>query len=90
VAPGSDLKFAAVFEVLPEVKVGEVEKFQIDRPVADITDADIDAMLQTMRRQQDKNLPVQRASVKGDRVTVDFLGLPDGVALPVVKARTCR
>jgi trigger factor len=80
VAPGSDLKFAAVFEVLPEIKVGEVEKFQVERPVADITDADIDAMLQTMRRQQIKYQPVERASVKGDRVTVDFLGRLDGVA----------
>lgn len=79
-APGGDLKFAAVFEVLPDVTVGAVEKYQIERPVATITEADIDAMLESMRRQRISYQPVERASIKGDRVTVDFLGRLDGVA----------
>jgi trigger factor len=78
--PGSDLKFAAVFEVLPEVTVGAVEGYEIQRSVATITDTDIDAMLESMRKQQVKYLPVDRASTKGDRVTVDFLGKLEGVA----------
>ena len=81
VEPGSDLKFAAVFEVLPEVtRQAGGRSSQIERPVADITEADVDAMLESMRRQRVKYQPVERASVKGDRVTVDFLGRLDGVA----------
>ncbi len=80
IEPGSDLKFAAVFEVLPEITVGAVEGYQIQRAVAEISEADIDAMLESMRRQQVRYLPVERASVSGDRVTVDFLGRLDGVA----------
>jgi trigger factor len=80
IEPGSDLKFAAVFEVLPEITVGAVEGYEFQRPVAAITETDIDAMLESMRRQQVKYVPVDRASIKGDRVTVDFLGKLDGVA----------
>lgn len=80
IEPGSDLKFAALFEVLPDITVGAVEGYEFQRAVAQITDADIDAMLESMRKQQIKYLPVERASIKGDRVTVDFLGKLDGVA----------
>ena len=80
IEPGSDLKFAALFEVLPDITVGAVEGYEFQRAVATISDADIDAMLESMRKQQIKYLPVERASIKGDRVTVDFLGKLDGVA----------
>jgi trigger factor len=80
IEPGSDLKFAAVFEVLPEIAVGAVDGYEVQRPVATISEADIDAMLESMRKQQIKYVPVDRASIKGDRVTVDFLGKLDGVA----------
>ncbi len=43
--PGNDLKFAAVIEVLPEVTVKPVDALEIERPVAEVTEADIDAML---------------------------------------------
>ncbi|MEO8307131.1 MAG: trigger factor [Pseudomonadota bacterium] len=77
---GSDLKFAALFEVLPEFTVGAVEGYDIKRSVAGITETDIDAMLESMRKQQVKYVPVERPSISGDRVTVDFLGRLDGVA----------
>jgi trigger factor len=80
VSPGQDLKFAAVFEVLPEVAVNPVTTLEIERPVAQINDADIDAMLESMRRQRVSYAPVERAAVKGDRVVVDFAGRVDGVA----------
>ena len=89
--PGNDLKFAAVFEVLPEVTVGAGGRLMnSSAPSAAITETDIDAMLESMRRQQVKYVPVDRASIKGDRVTVDFLGRSMALPLPVAKARTCR
>ncbi|MEO8316532.1 MAG: trigger factor, partial [Pseudomonadota bacterium] len=80
IAPDADLKFAAVFEVLPEVTINPVAALEIERPVAQITEADIDAMLDSMRRQRVTYEPVDRAAAKGDRVMVDFAGRVDGVA----------
>jgi trigger factor len=79
VAPGSDLKFAAVFEVLPEVSLKPVEDLAIERTVAEVTEADVDAMIESMRKQRVDYKEVARASQSGDRVTADFLGRVDGV-----------
>jgi len=80
IEPGVDLKFAAVLEVLPEVTVAPVENVAVERPVADITDADVDAMLESMRKQRVTYAAVERAAQQGDRVVVDFAGRTGGVA----------
>ena len=80
IEPGNDLKFAAVFEVMPEVSVKPVDDLAISRPTTEVTEADIDAMIESMRRQRVTYSPVDRAAQKGDRVTVDFAGRVDGVA----------
>ncbi len=80
VAPGADLKFAAVIEVLPEVTVAPLQKVEIERPVAQIADSDVDAMLESMRKQRVTYAVVERAAQKDDRVVVDFAGRSDGVA----------
>lgn len=80
IEPGADLKFAAVIEVMPEVVVKPVAQVNIERPKADITDADVDAMLDSMRRQRVTYTAVERAAQKGDRVLVDFAGRSGGVA----------
>ena len=80
IEPGDDLKFAAVFEVMPEVNVKPVEDLAIERPTSEVTEADIDAMLESMRRQRVTYSAVERAAQKGDRVVVDFAGRVDGVA----------
>jgi trigger factor len=76
--PGSDLKYAAVFEVLPEVSVKPFEEIAVERPTAKVTEADIDAMLESMRRQRPVFTPVERAAQTTDRVTVDYDGRIDG------------
>jgi trigger factor len=80
IGPEADLKFAAVFEVLPEVVVNPVDALEIERPVASITDADVDAMLESMRRQRITYAATDRAAARDDRVVVDFAGRADGVA----------
>jgi trigger factor len=76
--PGTDLKYAAVFEVLPEVRVKPTGDMQIERPVAAVTEADIDAMIESMRRQRPVYTAVERAARDTDRVTVDYSGSIDG------------
>jgi len=79
VAPGKDLKFAAVFEVMPDVALKPVEDLAVERTVTDVTDADVDAMIESMRRQRVEYREVSRPSQASDRVTADFLGRVDGV-----------
>jgi trigger factor len=78
VAPGTELRYAAVFEVLPEVKVQPLEGFSIERPTATIVDADVDEMLESMRRQKPVFTVVERAAREGDRVIIDYEGRIDG------------
>ena len=77
-APGAELKFAAVFEVMPEVQVKPPEEAEIARPSAQVTDADIDAMVESMRRQRPEFTAVERPAEETDRVTIDYTGLMDG------------
>ena len=76
--PGADLKYAAVFEVLPEVKLLPVTEIAIERPVASVADHDLGAMLETLRKQRPVFNEVARAAASNDRVTVDFTGTIDG------------
>jgi trigger factor len=74
IAPGSDLKFAATFEVLPEIQVKSPERIAIERPSATVEEGDIDAMLESMRRQRPAFAAVDRPAHETDRVTVDYTG----------------
>ena len=77
--PGADLKYAAVFEVLPEVKLAPLSEINIERPVASVADKDLDAMIDTLRKQRPVFNEVARAAAATDRVTVDFIGKIEGV-----------
>jgi len=78
--PGGDLKYAAVFEVLPEVKLQPISEISVEKPVASVTDADLDAMIDTLRKQRPSFVEAARAAAANDRVTVSFKGTIDGVA----------
>ncbi len=74
---GADLKFRATFEVFPEVELKGLD-FSIDKPVAEVTDQDIDTMVENLRKQRPIFAAVDRESRDTDRVTVDFEGKLDG------------
>jgi trigger factor len=76
--PGADLKYAAVFEVLPEVKLQPIADLTIEKPVASVSDTDLEAMIDTLRKQRPVFNEVPRAAAVNDRVTVDFVGKIDG------------
>jgi trigger factor len=77
-APGEDLKYRAVFEVFPEVILKDVDGLAVNRPVAEVAEADIEAMVQNLREQRPGFDVVERESQEGDRVTMDFEGVIDG------------
>lgn len=74
------LEFTAVFEVYPEIKLGDLSSVEIERPVLEVGDAEMDNTLNVLRKQRVRFDPVDRAAAAGDRVTIDFLGKKDGVA----------
>ncbi|MGH8290387.1 MAG: trigger factor [Steroidobacteraceae bacterium] len=77
-APGSDLKYAATFEVMPEIQVKPPATIAIERPSATVEEGDIDAMLESMRRQRPLFTAVERPARETDRVTVDYTGRVGG------------
>src|SRR6202035_3772797 len=76
---GQDLKYVATFEVFPEVVLQPLESLQVDRLTAEVSESDIDAMIERLRKQQMKYVAVTRAAAGGDKVTIDFEGAIDGV-----------
>jgi trigger factor len=79
---GQDLKYVATFEVLPEVALQPFESLELDRVTAEVTDSDVDTMIERLRKQQLKYSPVERPAAAGDKVTIDFSGTIDGVSFP--------
>jgi trigger factor len=63
---------------MPEVELKGLDKIKIERPVVDIGDADVDAMIEKLREQKAEWEPVDRKSKDGDRVVCDFSGTLDG------------
>ena len=79
-ANDATFEFVATFEIYPEFTVGDLSSLAIERPQTAVSEADVDQTVETLRKQRVKFEPATRASAKGDRVTVDFVGKIDGVA----------
>src|SRR4051812_37579361 len=79
-APEGELTFDAVFEVYPEVKIGELSEAEVERIGSDVTDPAIDRTLDILRKQRRTfaQRPQDSGAEAGDRVTVDFEGKIDG------------
>ncbi len=78
VGPDEDLRYRATFEVFPEIELQGAEGLAVVRPAAEVTDADVDAMVANLREQRPRFEVVERESREGDRVTMDFEGHVDG------------
>jgi trigger factor len=79
VEEGHDLTYVATFEVFPEVALHPIDSLELERITAEVTEGDIDAMIERLRKQQMRFTPVTRAAAAGDKATVDFDGSIDGV-----------
>lgn len=75
---GKNLEFIATFEVMPEVTLADVAGVKLERKVAEVSDADLDKMLETLRKQRASWQAVDRAAAEGDRLNIDFKGTIDG------------
>jgi trigger factor len=87
-AAEGEMAFEAVFEVYPEVKMGDLATVEVEKVTADVTEEAIDKTVDILRKQ--RRTFAQRAAadaaVNGDRATIDFLGSIDGVPFEGGKA----
>lgn len=76
--PGIDLEFTATFEVYPSIDLAPFDKVTVKRPMAEITDADLEDMIERLRQQHATQEAAERPAAEGDAVKVDFEGLLNG------------
>ena len=76
--PGQEFSFSVTFEVFPEVELKGLENIEVEKPVVEITDADLDKMVDVLRKQQATWAESQEAAKSEDRVVIDFVGSVDG------------
>ncbi len=87
-APEGQLTFDAVFEVYPDVKIGDLTAVEVEKLSTEVTEAAIDRTLDILRKQRRTfaQRAADQAAADGDRVTIDFAGKIDGEAFDGGKA----
>lgn len=79
---GHGLEYTASFDVYPEIRPNSIEQLEVRRPISEVTDADLDVMVQFLREQRKSWSIVDRKAQEGDRVTISFKGSAEGERLP--------
>ncbi|HRK19346.1 MAG TPA: trigger factor [Hyphomicrobiaceae bacterium] len=91
-----DLAYTMSFEVLPDIKLGDLSTLKLERETAKVDAADVDRGVEEIVTRATQHEDEEgRAAADGDRVTIDFVGRIDGVefaggkgeAMPVVLGR---
>ncbi|WP_299690603.1 trigger factor [uncultured Vibrio sp.] len=75
---GADLVFNATFEVYPEVELKGLENITVEKPAVEVKEADVEEMIETLRKQQATWTEVEAAADANSRATIDFVGSIDG------------
>jgi trigger factor len=75
---GQNIEYTAIFEVYPEVAIGDLSTRTIERPATQVLDENVQSTIETVRRQRAKYNRVERAAANGDLVNIDFEGLLAG------------
>jgi len=76
--PGQPLEYVATFEVYPEIELKDCATLVVERTTAEVVDADVDKMIETLLKQRTNYDVVKRASQDGDQMTINFEGSVDG------------
>ncbi|WP_017092583.1 trigger factor [Vibrio splendidus] len=84
---GADLVFNATFEVYPEVELKGLENITVEKPAVEVKEADVEEMIETLRKQQATWTEVEAAADAGSRATIDFVGSIDGEEFEGGKAK---
>ncbi|MBK1653240.1 trigger factor [Allochromatium vinosum] len=74
------MAYTAVFEVMPEITLASVSDRVVKRPVSELTDTDLDDMIQRLREQRKTWAAVERPAQAGDQLSIGFVGTIEGEA----------
>jgi len=78
---GKPFIFTAEVALKPEVTLGKYKGVKVDKIDVEVTDAEIEAEINTERENSARTIPVTDRAVKdGDMTVIDFEGFVDGVA----------
>ncbi|HTY04335.1 MAG TPA: trigger factor [Rhodocyclaceae bacterium] len=77
-ANDAHMEFTAVFEVYPEIALGDVSGTTIERATLAVGDAEVDKTIEVLRKQRSVFVAAGRSATKGDRLTIDFTGRKNG------------
>lgn len=82
ISGSADLNYTVGIEIVPEIKLGDFKTIKLEKPVAEVAEAEIDEALGRIAKQ---NTPFEAKAdgakaESGDRVAIDFVGTIDGVA----------
>ncbi len=75
---GEDFQYTAIFEVIERFDIAPVQDIKITKPVAGITEQDIDNMMEKLRRQRATWRETDRPAQEGDQLTIDYRGTING------------
>ncbi|KTD11757.1 peptidyl-prolyl cis-trans isomerase (trigger factor) [Legionella gratiana] len=74
---GKDFKYSATFEIMPVFEIAELNQAVVELSRSEVTDKDVEQMLDKLREQNKTWSDVSRAAKKGDKVVIDFKGFLD-------------
>ncbi len=78
----SDLAYTLSFEVMPKIETMDFTKIALEKPVAPVTDQDVEKAIDRLRAANLRYKPKEGAAEKGDRLIIDFVGKIDGEPFP--------
>jgi trigger factor len=76
----SDLNYTVAIEVVPSIQLADFKSFKVEKPVAEVSDADVDDAINRVA-EQNRSYAAKGEGAKaesGDRVTINFKGTIDG------------
>lgn len=78
----NDIEFSALVEVYPELETVDVSTLKVERPEAEVTDADIDEMQETLQKQKIQWEVVEREPSENDQVLIEYVAQTDEGRVP--------
>jgi trigger factor len=73
-----EIEFSALFEVYPDVTIGNISDESVTRTTFALSEADVAATIDTLRKQRAEFKKTVRAAQKDDQVKIDFVGTLNG------------
>lgn len=78
--PYETLAFEATIDIVPDITLGDYKKLKAKKDKVEVTDVEVDEVVERMRAQLSEKKPVDREASSGDEVSIDFVGKQDGKA----------